>query len=70
MWFNCPSNILRSFGEIIAVSLAQGSPAPDFMCNWCYTYLATGDFDRLVVTPEDVTGLETIQLVGKVLQYC
>lgn len=68
MCFNCPSNILRSFGEIIAVSLAQGGPAPDFMRNWCYTYLAKGDFDHLVVTPEDVTDLETIQLVEKVLK--
>lgn len=67
-FLNCPSNILRSFGEIIAVSLAQGGPPPDFMRNWCYTYLTTGDLDRLAVTPEDVTDLEIIQLVEKVLQ--
>ncbi|XP_073679691.1 G2/M phase-specific E3 ubiquitin-protein ligase-like [Garra rufa] len=56
----------RSFGEIIACSLAQGGPAPDFMRNWCYTYLATGDFDCLVVTSEDVTDVETIELIEKV----
>nr|XP_055023954.1 uncharacterized protein LOC129414078 isoform X1 [Misgurnus anguillicaudatus] len=56
----------RSFGEIIACSLAQGGPAPDFMRNWCYTYLATGDFDRVVLTPEDVTDVETIELIEKV----
>lgn len=69
MCCNCPSTIPRSFGEIIAVSLAQGGPAPDFMRNWCYSYLATGDFDRLVVTPDDVTDRKTIQLLEKV-QYC
>lgn len=66
--FYCPSTVLRSFGEIIAVSLAQGGPARDFMQDWCYTYLATGDLNRLAVTPEDMTDLATIQLVKKVLQ--
>lgn len=69
MCCKCPSTLLRSFGEIIAVSLAQGGPAPDFMRKWCYSYLATGVFDRLVVTPEDVTDGQTVQLLKKVLQY-
>lgn len=50
------------------MSLAQGGPARDFMQDWCYTYLATGDLNRLAVAPEDMTDLATIQLVKKVLQ--
>nr|XP_023658218.1 uncharacterized protein LOC111838956 [Paramormyrops kingsleyae] len=51
---------------MFAVSLAQGGPPPNFMRNWSYTYLATGDFDRLVLTSEDVTAQESRELISKV----
>ncbi|XP_066554863.1 G2/M phase-specific E3 ubiquitin-protein ligase-like [Amia ocellicauda] len=41
-------------GEIMAVSLAQGGPAPTFMREWCFTYLASGDIDQLELSSDDV----------------
>uniref|UniRef100_A0A3P8TZQ6 HECT domain-containing protein n=1 Tax=Amphiprion percula TaxID=161767 RepID=A0A3P8TZQ6_AMPPE len=35
----------RTVGEIIAVSLAQGGPAPAFFKEWCYRFLCTGEVD-------------------------
>ncbi|XP_065818121.1 uncharacterized protein zgc:112966 [Labrus bergylta] len=39
----------RTVGEIMASSLAQGEPAPNFIVLWCYKVLCTGylNFDNL-----------------------
>ncbi|KAG7333162.1 hypothetical protein KOW79_003297 [Hemibagrus wyckioides] len=29
-------NYFRSAGEVIAASMAQGGPLPNFMCEWCF----------------------------------
>ncbi|KAK1153193.1 hypothetical protein AOXY_G30077 [Acipenser oxyrinchus oxyrinchus] len=61
----------RTAGEIIVVSLAQGGPAPCFMQEWCFTYLATGDLDQLALSLDDVTDQEPSQLISKVrLKEC
>lgn len=52
----------------MAINLAQGDQATDFLQNWCYTYLATVDMDSLVVTPEHITATEMVELTEKVHQ--
>lgn len=34
--------LFRVAGEIFAVSLAQGGPAPKFLQEWCFSFLVTG----------------------------
>ena len=29
-------------GEILAISIAQGGPPPNFLCSWVYDYLCAG----------------------------
>lgn len=56
----------RTAGEVFSVSLAQGGPAPCFFGNWCYQFLATGDFDALQLTKDDVDDLEYASLIDRV----
>ncbi|XP_057197091.1 uncharacterized protein LOC130558603 [Triplophysa rosa] len=39
----------KTVGEIMAVSVAQGGPAPNFLMHWCYKFLCSGSlqFERL-----------------------
>uniref|UniRef100_A0A3B3HCP9 HECT domain-containing protein n=1 Tax=Oryzias latipes TaxID=8090 RepID=A0A3B3HCP9_ORYLA len=43
----------RTVGEINAVSLAQGGPAPAFLKEWCYGFICTGDIDLCSLSKED-----------------
>lgn len=45
----------RVAGEIFAVSLAQGGPAPKFLQEWCYNFLLTGNLEN--ITRDDVHDL-------------
>ncbi|XP_042268886.1 uncharacterized protein LOC122987983 [Thunnus albacares] len=51
---------------VSTVSLAQDGPAPCFFKNWCYQFLATGDFHALQLTSDDVDDLEYALLIEKV----
>lgn len=56
----------RIAGEVFSVSLAQGGPPPCFLRNWCYQFLASGDFDSLKVNKEDVDDFEYALLIERV----
>ncbi|XP_023811253.1 uncharacterized protein LOC111947509 [Oryzias latipes] len=56
----------RTVGEIIAVSLAQGGPAPAFLKEWCYGFICTGDMDLCSLSKQDVTDQESSLLITKV----
>lgn len=56
----------RTAGEIFAVSLAQGGPAPCFMREWCYIYLTTGEVDVTRICKDDVDDVEYSLLITKV----
>uniref|UniRef100_A0A3B3QCL9 HECT domain-containing protein n=1 Tax=Paramormyrops kingsleyae TaxID=1676925 RepID=A0A3B3QCL9_9TELE len=56
----------RTIGEIIAVSLAQGGPAPAFLKEWCYTFLCRGEMDINCLSKEDVADLESSLLISRV----
>lgn len=51
----------RVAGEIFAVSLAQGGPAPKFLQEWCYNFLLTGNLEN--ITRDDVHDLEFSSLI-------
>ncbi|XP_058240290.1 uncharacterized protein LOC131349006 isoform X1 [Hemibagrus wyckioides] len=59
-------NYFRTAGEVIAASMAQGGPLPNFMCEWCFRYLCSGNSDSIQVSTTDVTDLELSQLIMKV----
>ncbi|XP_077389010.1 uncharacterized protein LOC144026295 [Festucalex cinctus] len=40
---NLDDELFKAAGEIFAVSLAQGGPAPRFLQEWCYHYLVNGN---------------------------
>ncbi|XP_039648898.1 uncharacterized protein LOC120554217 [Perca fluviatilis] len=56
----------RTAGEVFSVSLAQGGPAPCFFRNWCFQFLATGDFDTLQLTKDDVDDQEYSSIIERV----
>ncbi|XP_073730786.1 G2/M phase-specific E3 ubiquitin-protein ligase-like [Misgurnus anguillicaudatus] len=56
----------RIVGEIFAVSLAQGGPAPAFLREWCYNFLCSGKVDFSSLSKEDVMDLESSLLISKV----
>lgn len=58
--------LIRSAGEIMAASLAQGGPRPNFMREWCFSYLCSGDSDSIQVSASDVTDGELSLLIEKV----
>ncbi|XP_016349693.1 uncharacterized protein LOC107694502 [Sinocyclocheilus anshuiensis] len=60
------NGLFRTAGEIFAVSLAQGGPAPCFMREWCYFYLTTEEVDVLRICKDDVDNIEYSLLISKV----
>lgn len=58
---------VRSAGEIMAVSLAQGGPCPTFLREWCFSYICSGDSDNIEVSDSDVTDPELSMLVERVI---
>ncbi|XP_075888901.1 uncharacterized protein LOC142892574 [Nelusetta ayraudi] len=60
------SRFFRSAGEVMAASLAQGGPCPNFMREWCFRYLCSGDADSILVSASDVTDLELSLLVERI----
>ncbi|XP_073710263.1 G2/M phase-specific E3 ubiquitin-protein ligase [Misgurnus anguillicaudatus] len=64
------NELFKVAGEIFAVSIAQGGPAPRFMQEWCYEYLVTGNIKKdgvhdtelspLIKMIEDASDLSTI----------
>lgn len=60
----------RTAGEVFSVSLAQGGPPPCFLRSWCYHFLATGNFDVLQLTKDDVDDTEYRSLIEKVSCVC
>ncbi|XP_042609898.1 uncharacterized protein LOC109078860 [Cyprinus carpio] len=48
-------NYFRTAGEVMTASLAQGGPCPNFLREWCFKYLCSGDSDSIQVSASDVT---------------
>ncbi|XP_073700515.1 G2/M phase-specific E3 ubiquitin-protein ligase-like [Garra rufa] len=56
----------RIVGEIFAVSIAQGGPAPAFLREWCYNFLCAGEVNFSCLSKEDVMDLESYLLICRV----
>ncbi|XP_024113643.1 G2/M phase-specific E3 ubiquitin-protein ligase [Oryzias melastigma] len=73
---NLQENIFKICGEIIATSLAQGGPAPNFFSTWSYHFLCHGKM--LVTDVPEVTDVEIQNLIeqvesaegDKLTEYC
>lgn len=39
--------LFRVAGQVFVASLAQGGPAPKFLQEWCFTFLATGTLQHI-----------------------
>uniref|UniRef100_A0A3B3CM35 HECT domain-containing protein n=1 Tax=Oryzias melastigma TaxID=30732 RepID=A0A3B3CM35_ORYME len=56
----------RTVGEIMAVSIAQGGPAPAFLKEWCNRFLCHGEIDLGSLSKKDVTDRESSFLITRV----
>ena len=53
-------------GQAMALSLAQGGPAPAFFAEWVYTYVCTQDISKLHLTENDIPDMEIKDILTKV----
>ncbi|XP_057185327.1 uncharacterized protein LOC130551612 isoform X2 [Triplophysa rosa] len=58
------NGLFRVAGEVFAVSLAQGGPAPRFLQNWCYDFLLSGNLEN--ITKETVYDVDISPLIQKI----
>lgn len=59
--------ISRTVGEILAVSLAQGGPAPTFFSQWAYSYLCNGQINPTQLDKNTVADSQLRLLIDQVL---
>lgn len=59
--------INRTVGEILAVSLAQGGPAPTFFSQWAYSYLCNGQINPTQLDKNTVADSQLRLLIDQVL---
>uniref|UniRef100_A0A8C7YSL8 HECT domain-containing protein n=1 Tax=Oryzias sinensis TaxID=183150 RepID=A0A8C7YSL8_9TELE len=57
----------KTCGEILATSLAQGGPAPNFLKTWCYNFLCHGEME-IDGPPDEVTSQDLINLKAELLE--
>uniref|UniRef100_A0A3B4DHW5 HECT domain-containing protein n=1 Tax=Pygocentrus nattereri TaxID=42514 RepID=A0A3B4DHW5_PYGNA len=55
----------KTVGEIMAASLAQGGPAPNFLALWCYNFLCSGSLDLKNVDKTDLGDNQYTNLISK-----
>lgn len=56
----------KTVGEIFAVSLAQGGPPPNFLMQWCYRYISTGELEQESLSEKDVADPELMELIKEI----
>lgn len=60
------SGLYKTVGEILAVSLAQGGPAPAFFSPWTYSYLCSGQINPATLNTEAVADVQLRELIEQV----
>ncbi|KAI7802917.1 hypothetical protein IRJ41_023599 [Triplophysa rosa] len=55
------NGLFRVAGEVFAVSLAQGGPAPRFLQDWCYDFLLSGTLEN--ITKDSVYDVDISPLI-------
>ena len=58
----------RVAGELMAASIVQGGPAPDFMAPWVYDYISAG-IEGVTVDKEKVVAQQSKELINRVGYY-
>ena len=62
----CYFFVNRTVGEILAVSLAQGGPAPAFFSPWTYRYLSSGQIKPTILNSDAVADVHLRGLIDQV----
>jgi hypothetical protein len=52
-------------GELMAASIVQGGPAPDFLAEWVYKYLSSG-IEGIMVDESKIEDQSVRQLITRV----
>ncbi|XP_049333972.1 G2/M phase-specific E3 ubiquitin-protein ligase-like [Astyanax mexicanus] len=60
------NGMYRTVGEILAVSLAQGGPAPTFFSPWSYYYLCNGQINPTTLNSDAVADVHLRGLIDQV----
>ncbi|XP_028451799.1 uncharacterized protein LOC114567093 isoform X2 [Perca flavescens] len=60
------SGLYKTVGEILAVSLAQGGPAPAFFSPWTYSYLCSGQINPTTLNRDSVADVQLRGLLDQV----
>ncbi|XP_039650194.1 G2/M phase-specific E3 ubiquitin-protein ligase-like [Perca fluviatilis] len=60
------SGLYKTVGEILAVSLAQGGPAPAFFSPWTYSYLCSGQINPTTLNRDSVADVQLQGLLDQV----
>lgn len=63
---SCSIRVNRTVGEILAVSLAQGGPAPTFFSPWTYSYLCNWQINTTVLKSDAVADVQLQGLIDQV----
>ncbi|XP_058631532.1 uncharacterized protein LOC131540548 [Onychostoma macrolepis] len=56
----------RTIGEIMAVSITQDGPPPNFFLEWIYNFLSSGEINKDQLSKADVTDPDLLDLIDKI----
>lgn len=56
----------RTVGEIMAVSITQDGPPPNFFMEWMYNFISSGELNKDQLSKADVTDADLLDLIAKV----
>ncbi|XP_073779511.1 G2/M phase-specific E3 ubiquitin-protein ligase-like isoform X2 [Danio rerio] len=56
----------RTIGEIMAVSITQDGPPPNFFQEWIYNFISSGDIDKDQLSKATVTDADLLDLIEKI----
>ncbi|XP_048017316.1 uncharacterized protein LOC125280751 isoform X2 [Megalobrama amblycephala] len=57
---------LRIVGEIMAVSITQDGPPPNFFMEWIYNFISSGEIKKDELTKADITDADLLDLIDKI----
>ncbi|XP_073667798.1 uncharacterized protein [Paramisgurnus dabryanus] len=56
----------RTVGEIMAVSITQDGPLPNFFMEWIYSYITSGEINKDQLSKANVTDADLLDLINKI----
>uniref|UniRef100_A0A671SM75 HECT domain-containing protein n=1 Tax=Sinocyclocheilus anshuiensis TaxID=1608454 RepID=A0A671SM75_9TELE len=56
----------RIVGEIMAVSITQDGPPPNFFMEWIYNFISSGEINKDQLTKADITDADLLDLIDKI----